>query len=76
MQDIMTTKRWNQFIDFANANRSATELVPPIQNEKERQIFEDMTSRLAEMRRIAPRASYSNVDMEWGVIGDHEGYYD
>ena len=49
MLDTMTNKRWNQFIDFANANRPITELVPPIQNEKERKIFEDMTSRLAEM---------------------------
>ena len=76
MKDTMTTRRWNQFIDFANANRPVTELVPPIQNEQERRIFEDMTSRLAEMRKTAPGASYSNVDMEWCAMGDHEGYYD
>ena len=74
MEDTMTTRRWNQFINFANANRPVTELVPPIQNENEKRIFEDMTSRLAEMRKTAPGASYDNVDMEWGVIGD-EGYY-
>ena len=75
MKDTMTTRRWNRFIDFANANRPVTELVPPIQNENEKKIFEDMTSRLAEMRKTAQGASYSNVDMEWGIIGD-EGYYD
>ncbi len=75
-EDTMTTRRWNQFIDLINANRPATDLEPPIQNERERQIFNNMVEELARARKVNPKASLCNVDLEWGSIGDTEGYND
>jgi hypothetical protein len=76
MKDTMTTRRWNQFINLINDNRSITELEPPIQNERERQIFNNMVDELARARKVNPKASLCNVDLEWGCIGDTEGYND
>ena len=73
-EDTMTTRRWNQFIDLINANRPAIDLEPPIQNE--RQIFNNMVEELARARKVNPKASLCNVDLEWGSIGDTEGYND
>ena len=66
----MTNRRWNQFINFANNNRPITELDPPIQNDEERKILENMVNQLAELRKTNPDASFANVDFEWGTIGD------
>lgn len=71
-EDTMTTRRWNQFIDLINANRPATDLEPPIQNERERQIFNNMVEELARARKVNPRATLSHVDLEWGTIGDDD----
>lgn len=71
-EDTMTTRRWNQFIDLINANRPATDLEPPIQNERERQIFNNMVEELARARKVNPRATLSHVDLEWGAIGDDD----
>lgn len=71
-EDTMTTRRWNQFIDLINANRPATDLEPPIQNERERQIFTNMQKELERAREVNPRATFSHVDLEWGVVGDDD----
>ena len=76
MEDTMTTRRWNQFINLINDNRPITELEPPIQNEHERQIFNNMVDELARARKVNPKASLCNVNLEWGCIGDTEGYND
>ena len=59
-------RRYNTFADFVNANRPKEELVPPIQNEEENKLFEDMVKELAELRRKDPRASFAHYDSEWG----------
>ena len=71
-EDTMTTRRWNQFIDFVNDNRPMTELTPPIQNERERQIFTNMQKELERDRKVNPSAKFSHVDLEWGAVGDDD----
>ncbi len=57
MEDTMMTRRWNQFIDLINDSRPVTELEPPIQNERERQIFNNMVDELARARKVNPKAA-------------------
>lgn len=59
-------RRYNTIVDLVNANRTKEELVPPIQNEEENELFDRMVKRLAEMRKTNPRASFAHFDPEWG----------
>lgn len=59
-------RRYNTFVDFVNANRPKKELVPPIQNEEERKLFDNMVRDLAELRKTDPQASFAHYDSEWG----------
>ena len=65
----MEDKRYNQMIDLINNGRPITELNPPIQNEEEERIFNNMQKQLAELRKETPNASFYKVDDEWGIIG-------
>ena len=49
-----------------------TELTPPIQNERERQIFTNMQKELERDRKVNPSAKFSHVDLEWGAVGDDD----
>jgi len=71
----MTSRRWNQFIDFVNTGRPITDLKPPIQDKEEERIFNNMVLQLAGMRETDPDARFANVDIEWGITGDG-GLYD
>lgn len=71
----ISEKRWNQIIDFVNANKPKSELEPPIQNEREDKLFDSMEKELAEKRKTNPKASFAHVDFEWGIVGSH-GLYD
>ncbi len=59
-------RRYNTFVDFVNANRAKEELVPPIQNEEENKLFDNMVKELTEMRKKNPSASFAHFDSEWG----------
>ena len=61
--------RWNTFIDFINQGRPKTELDPPIQNEHESELFDNMAKQLAEARMKNTNAKLSHVDFEWGPVG-------
>ncbi len=61
--------RWNTFIDFINQGRTKTELDPPIQNERESELFDNMAKQLAEARMKNSNAKLSHVDFEWGPVG-------
>lgn len=59
-------RRYNAFVDIVNAGRSKEELNPPIQNEDEEKLFENLVKELAEMRKTDPNASFAHCDSEWG----------
>ena len=61
-------RRMNIFVDFVNENRPKEELVPPIQNEEEDRIFDNMVKELAEARTRHPDALFAHFDSEWGPI--------
>ena len=61
-------RRMNIFVDFVNENRPKEELVPPIQNEEEDRIFDNMGKELAEARTRHPDALLAHFDSEWGPI--------
>ena len=42
----MEDKRWNQMIDLVNEGRPITDLNPPIQNDEEEKIFNNMVRDL------------------------------
>lgn len=65
----MEDKRYNQMIDLINERRPITELNPPIQNEEEERVFNNMQKELTELRKENPKASFYKVDDEWGIIG-------
>ena len=69
MADSIPQDRWNTFIDFINQGRPKTELVPPIQNERENELFDNMANQLANARMKNPNAKLSHVDFEWGPVG-------
>jgi len=59
-------RRMNLIIDLVNANRLKSELVPPIQNEEEDELFDRMARDLEELRRKNPKAEFAHIDSEWG----------
>lgn len=61
----MTPERWNTFIAFVNNNRPKSELNPPIRNEEENRIFDNMVAELKEMRKERPEAAFFPVESEW-----------
>ena len=61
-------RRMNIFVDFVNENRPKEELVPPIQNEEEDRIFDNMVKELAEARTRHQDALLAHFDSEWGRI--------
>ena len=65
----MEDKRWNQMIDLVNEGRPITDLNPPVQNEEEERIFNNMVKDLEKQRERYPGATFANVDDEWGIIG-------
>ena len=69
MADSIPQDRWNTFIDFINQGHPKTELVPPIQNERENELFDNMANQLAKARIKNPNAKLSHVDFEWGPVG-------
>lgn len=64
-KDTMSSRRWNQFIAFVNNDRPKTELKPPIQNEEEDRIFNNMVRELKEMRKDDPKAAFWPVETDW-----------
>ena len=54
-------RRYNTFVDFVNANRAKEELVPPIQNEEENKLFDNMVKELTEMRKKNPSQQNHNL---------------
>lgn len=62
-------RRMNQFIDFVNANKSKSDLNPPIQNEDENELFDKLEKEIIELRKKDPHAKLANIDSEWGPIG-------
>ena len=65
----MEDKRWNQMIDLVNEGRSITDLNPPVQNDEEEKIFNNMVKDLAKQREKYPGTNFAHIDDEWGVIG-------
>ena len=65
----MEDKRWNQMIDLVNEGRPITDLNPPVQNEEEERIFNNMVKDLEKHRESYPGANFASVDDEWGIIG-------
>ena len=65
----MDDKRYNQMIDLINEGRPITELNPPIQNEEEERVLNNMQKELTELRKETPKAFFYKVDDEWGIIG-------
>ena len=65
----MEDKRWNQMIDLVNEGRPITDLNPPVQNEEEERIFNNMVKELEKQRERYPGANFASVDDEWGIIG-------
>ena len=65
----MEDKRWNQMIDLVNEGRPVTDLNPPVQNEEEERIFNNMVKDLEKQRERNPGANFASVDDEWGIIG-------
>ena len=59
-------RRMNLIIDLVNANRLKSELVPPIQNEEEDELFDRLARDLEELRRKNPKAEFAHIDSEWG----------
>lgn len=60
----MTPERWNDFIYAVNNNIPKEELKPPIANERENRIFDNMVKELAEMRKKNPKAAFWPVEKE------------
>ena len=61
----MTSERWNDFIYAVNNDIPKEELKPPIANEEESRIFDNMVRELAEMRKDDPKAAFWPVEKEW-----------
>ena len=62
-------RRMNQFIDFVNASKAKSELDPPIQNEHENELFDELEKEIIELRKKYPDAKLAHIDSEWGPIG-------
>ena len=65
MADTMTPKRWNQFKRHINNNLPKEELVPPIANEEESEIYDEMVRELEEARKDDPLVSFWPTENEW-----------
>ena len=59
-------RRMNLIIDLVNANRPKSELVPPIMNKEEDELFDRMVRDLEELRGKNPNAEFAHIDSEWG----------
>lgn len=64
MADI-SSFRMNQFIRHVNNNMPKETLDPPIQNEEEDKMFDDMVKELAEWRKTDPNAGFWPVESDW-----------
>ena len=64
-EDTMDYRRWNQFISYVNYGMSKESLNPPIQNEEEDRIFDNMAKELEEMRKTNPKAAFWPVENDW-----------
>ena len=65
----MEDKRWNQMVDLVNEGRPVTDLNPPVQNNEEERIFNNMVRDLAKQREKYPGANFAYIDDEWGIVG-------
>ena len=65
----MEDKRWNQMVDLVNEGRPVTDLNPPVQNDEEERIFNNMVRDLAKQREKFPGANFAHIDDEWGIVG-------
>ena len=61
-----TDRRFNTLVDFVNTGRPREELVPPIQNEEENSLFDNLVNELAELCRKYPDALLAHYDSECG----------
>ncbi len=61
-------RRYNQMVDLVNHNRPKSELVPPIQNKEEDEIFDGLVYQLSNLRKKYHKAMLAHVDSEWGPI--------
>lgn len=59
-------RRLNAIVDLVNENRPKSELIPPIQDDRENELFDNMVAELAEMRMTDPQALFAHIDSEWG----------
>lgn len=64
MADI-SSRRWNQLINAVNSDIPKYKVNPPIQNEEESRVFDNMVKELAEMRKDNPKAAFWPVETEW-----------
>ncbi len=64
MNDL-SGKRWNELIDAANNNLLPSEVYPPLSNNKEISIYNDMLKELYEIRKINPKACFSPIEIEY-----------
>lgn len=60
----MNAKRWNDFIYAVNNNLPIESINPPVENENEVRIFNNMVKELARMRESRPQAAFYPVEKE------------
>lgn len=65
MRQFISSERMNQFIGFLNNGKTKDELNPPIQNEREDEMFDKMAAELRELKKKNPDAEFLPVESDW-----------